>query len=124
MRKKGNHQKLCQACCVTEKDRKMSCQQYKREHEAKTSEERSSVKSSVNCSINYPEPIPMTDEDKQLIDGKEDRGKEAKREIICGLTTNYKHNSQTHSSYFRKYQVFSHVVAESELPFIHLTKIH
>lgn len=77
-----------------------------------TSEERSSVKSSVSCSINYPEPIPMTDEDKQLINGKEDRGKEAKREIICGLTTNYKHNSQTHSSYFRKYQVFPHVVAE------------
>lgn len=62
--------------------------------------------------INCPKPIPMTDEDKQLINGKEDRGKAAKREIICGLTTNYRHNSQTHSSYFRKYQVFSHVVAE------------
>ena len=46
--------------------------------------------------LNCPEPIAMTDEDKQLINGKEDRGKETKREIICGLTTNYKHNSQTH----------------------------
>ena len=113
MRKKGNHQKLCQACCVTKKDRKMKLSTTIQEG-AWGKDFRGKEFSQVQheLTLNCPEPIAMTDEDKQLINGKEDREKETKREIICGLTTNYKHNSQTHSSYFRKYQVFSHVPAE------------
>ena len=43
--------------------------------------------------LNCPEPISVTDEDKQLINGKEDRGKAAKQETIGGLTqtTNITH---------------------------------
>ena len=67
----------------------------------------------------------MTDEDKQLINGREDRVKEAKREIIFGLATDstnvtYKPTVLTLESI--KY--FLMLPLTKDLPFIHLTKIH
>ena len=64
--------------------------------------------------LNCPEPIAMTDEDKQLINGKEDREKEQ--------TTNITHKPTVLTLESIRYLLMFPL--NTELPFIHLTKIH
>lgn len=124
MRKKGNHQKLRQACCVTEKDRKMKSTTIQEGARGKDSRGKAFSQVQRELTLNCPEPISVTDEDKQLINGKEDRGKAAKQETIGGLTqtTNITHKPTVlileSISYFLMFPL------NTELPFTHLTEIH